>query len=115
MDTFGQTFRRIREQSGKTQTEIADLLGTNIMQVSRMENDEKPPLGFATIRKLLSVIGRSDDAPELLSSAAKSMGNVPLPVVGNDRFCIESMIEFSMLCGKLSHRQWEAILILARE
>lgn len=69
-----RTLRPLREARGLTQTELAELLGTNASFISLMESGERQP-SMQTLARLAEVLGVGFD--ELLGRTLPAVSDTP--------------------------------------
>lgn len=60
MKRFGEKLRMLRQQRGLTQTELANLLGTNQSHVGKMEKGTRSP-SVEVLMKLMQIFNVSCD------------------------------------------------------
>jgi len=56
--TPSQTIRRLREQSGRTATELAQAAGISRQALNMIESGQRQP-SFETVQKLMTALGKS--------------------------------------------------------
>lgn len=75
---FGQLARRLREERGLTQGELAARVGVHMATIQRGESEERPKLRRSTVSDWLSALHRAapvprEDAEALLTAAGVSL------------------------------------------
>ena len=75
---FGQVLREVRINAGKTQGDIASLLGISVPYVSDIEHGKRNPLSRERIEQVAAFLGC--DAAALHHAAALDRGEVTLPL-----------------------------------
>lgn len=79
--SLGEQLRAIREEAGFTQSQLAEILGVNRTQVSRIEKGTRST-GYATVRKWYQACGYELDAiqvgtPDQSLRVAEALAELP--------------------------------------
>ncbi len=104
-ETFGQTLRQYRRDSGLSQRRLAELVGVDFSYISKLENDRLPPAASATVTKLADALGIAPS--DLLAAARKFPDAVGEGVVGQP--AAQRFLELASSM-RLSGKEWEALV-----
>ena len=104
MKKFGATIRALREERQISLRKFAEQVGVSPTYQSKVEREEFPPPGEATVKKIAALLQQDEDF--LLGLAGKVASDLPEIVQERPQL----MATFLRTAGKLSDAQVEKLL-----
>lgn len=110
MEQFGRELRRLREGTGKTMKEIADLLDCSVVYVSDIERGKRNPPKPNTIATIVGHLG--GNVAEFQDLARKSKGKIELDLNGSSPEIEQAGLVFARSWKDMSADQARQIIEL---
>lgn len=101
--TFGQTLRRLREETGMSLRSFSKMLDRTPTYISKIERDEMPPPAEEVIREMARIL--KQDADAMLTLANKIPSDLPELIKQQPR----ELAVFLRTAKRLTPEEWQEV------